>query len=352
MRGIAFFASMLALACGAAAAPPKKKAMPVGEPAMQVYLVRSNHPGCEPQCPQWIAAQGRIMPGTANKFRKVLREVGDRKLPIFIDSIGRLDQRCARHRTPHPLQGPACSSQRHHVLALPTRGSRLPQGQDRRRAARDGAARIFQVRLGVRFHPGGGTRRLVGQGAAVGVHQGIKIQRMYWVRTRRAYDGSIKTKKTLAWEGKGPVDRKTNADTRKYLAEMGISDVLISLIESTPHESIRRLAPWELQATRLATEYLNGEQLITNTPAPPWPSPRTVTPLLVQPSAPIPSPGGSGVNCTSLAGAIRTGRKMDVPSSNVMRNPLLPPGAGREQERKRQVSRLLRHVQGLPGRPV
>lgn len=325
MRGIAFFASMLALACGAAAAPPKKKAMPVGEPAMQVYLVRSNHPGCEPQCPQWIAAQGRIMPGTVNRFRKVLREVGDRKLPIFIDSMGgSINDALAIGRLIRSKDLPV-------AVSGTTFSPCPPEDRACRKAKTDGELRgmaqtqISKCASACVFVLAGGTRRLVGQGAAVGVHQGIKIQRMYWVRAWRAYDGSIKTKKTLAWEGKGPVDRKTNADTRKYLAEMGISDVLISLIESTPHESIRRLAPWELQATRLATEYLNGEQLITNTPAPPWPSPRTITPLLVQPSAPIPSPGGSGVNCIQFGGCNPDGSKMDVPSSSVMRNPLLPP---------------------------
>jgi hypothetical protein len=66
----------------------------------------------------------------------------------------------------------------------------------------------------------------------------------------------------------------------------------MSLIESTPHESMRLLAAWELQATRLATEYLNGEQLITGTPAPPPPGPPEPSATKSAPSAPsAPLPG-------------------------------------------------------------
>ena len=289
MRGIVVFAAALALSWGAAAAPPKKEAAPVGAPAMQVYLVRSAHAGCEPQCPQWIAAQGRIVPGTAKKFEKVLRDFGDRKLPIFIDSmggslvdafaIGRLirakDLAVAVTATTFSPCAPG------ELACRKTKTGGELHGLAQPHMSKCASACVFIL--------AGGTRRLVGQGAAVGVHQGIKIQRMYLVSKQRGNDGSIKTTKTLTWEGKSPVDRKTNADTRKYLAEMGMSDVLMSLIESTPHESIRRLEAWELQATRLATEYLNGEQLITGTPAPPPPGPPKSLPIEPPPIAGLPA---------------------------------------------------------------
>jgi len=312
MRGIVVFAAALAVSCSAAAAPPKKSVAPAGEPAMQVYVVRGAHAGCEPQCPQWIAAQGRIVSGTAEKFRKVLRDLGDRKLPIFIDSlggsivesfaIGRLirakDLAVAVTGTTFTPCAPKELACRKSKAGGELRGLAQPH------MSKCASACVFVL--------AGGTRRLVGKGAAVGVHQGIKIQRMYLVSKQRASDGSIKTTKTLAWEGKGSVDRKTNADTRKYLAEMGISDVLMSLIESTPHESIRRLEAWELQATRLATEYLNGEQLITGTPAPPLP--RSPEPWAIKPPAPNPSyelPGTLHDICVQLGRCNQDGTPKD-----------------------------------------
>src|SRR5262245_27206226 len=182
MRGIIVFAAALAVSCGAAAAPPSKKAAPVGEPAMQVYVVRSAHAGCEPQCPQWISAEGRIVPGTAEKFRKVLRDLGDRKLPIFIDSlggsiveafaIGRLIRTkdltvavTATTFTPCAPKELACRKTK-------AGGELLALAQPY--MSKCGSACVFIL--------AGGTRRLVGKGAYVGVHQGIKIERMYWVR--------------------------------------------------------------------------------------------------------------------------------------------------------------------------
>src|SRR5262245_35993770 len=71
---------------GAAAGPARAHACI--DPAMQVHLVRSAEPGCEPNCPEWIAAQGRIDAGSVARFRRVLSQLGDRKVPVLIDSNG------------------------------------------------------------------------------------------------------------------------------------------------------------------------------------------------------------------------------------------------------------------------
>src|SRR5262245_7773971 len=63
----------------AAARPAKLR--PVVEPSMQIHLVRSAEPGCEPQCPEWIAAQGKIDGNSVAQFKQVLRQIGDRKVP-------------------------------------------------------------------------------------------------------------------------------------------------------------------------------------------------------------------------------------------------------------------------------
>jgi hypothetical protein len=327
MRGIAIvagtlFAAMLALSWGAAAAQPRTKPAPVGGRPMEVHVVRGAQPGCEPECPQWIAAQGRIVQGTARKFQKVVRALGDRKLPVFIDSfggsiidayaIGRLIR--AKGLTVAVTATTFSPCAPGELACRKTKSGGELRGLAQPYMSKCASACVFILAAG--------TRRLVGEGTAVGVHQGIRIQRMYLVRKQRAFDGTIKVSKTLAWEGKSPVDRKTTADMRKYLAEMGMSDVLMSLIESTPHESIRRLAAWELQVTRLATEYLNGEQLLAGTPAPPFPS--APSPPLVP--TPAPAPGAPGLQhaCVHGGGCNPDGSKLDLKSTDVMTNPLLP----------------------------
>ena len=51
-------------------------------------IVRLAEPGCEPNCIEWIAAQGRIDTTTPAEFKRVLGKLGRRKLPILIDSTG------------------------------------------------------------------------------------------------------------------------------------------------------------------------------------------------------------------------------------------------------------------------
>jgi hypothetical protein len=74
-----------------AKAPSKAPAQPspsVNELPMQVFVVRSAEPGCEPNCAEWIAAQGQIESSTPRKFKKVFAQIGKRRLPVLIHSIG------------------------------------------------------------------------------------------------------------------------------------------------------------------------------------------------------------------------------------------------------------------------
>jgi hypothetical protein len=327
MRGITVFAIMLALSPGAYAASEKKKATPAREPTMAFQVVRSAHPGCEPECPQWISAQGRIVVGSAAKFRKIVREVGDRKLPIFIDSLGgSLIDGLAMGRLIRSKDLPV-------VVTATTFSPCTPKDTACRKAKTGGELRgLAQPQMSkcvsaCVFVLAGGTRRLVGHGAIVAVHQGVKIQRTYLVTNRRADDGSIKTQKTLTWEGKSALDRRTDEDVRRHLDEMGIHYTLMSMIDATPHESIRVLAPWELKETRIATEYINGEQLITNAPAPSWPT----RPVFVMPPSPIQSKAPAAGESSPQLACIQAGQctadgmpKAGMPSSNVMTNPLAP----------------------------
>jgi hypothetical protein len=73
----AFTVLATALIADPASAASKDKASrpktPPPEPAMKVYVVTSAQDGCEPDCPQWIAAQGQIVDGSLARFKKALR---------------------------------------------------------------------------------------------------------------------------------------------------------------------------------------------------------------------------------------------------------------------------------------
>jgi hypothetical protein len=55
---------------------------------MRVFVVRNSMPSCEPNCPEWIGAEGEITAATPKLFRKVLKQIGTSKLPVVIRSPG------------------------------------------------------------------------------------------------------------------------------------------------------------------------------------------------------------------------------------------------------------------------
>ncbi|MES0100333.1 hypothetical protein [Mesorhizobium sp. M0019] len=70
-------------------APSGLETQPAKELAdMRFVLVRGSNPLCNPNCPEWISAEGAITADTPEKLRQLLDSVGDRRLPIVINSPG------------------------------------------------------------------------------------------------------------------------------------------------------------------------------------------------------------------------------------------------------------------------
>ncbi|WP_246739003.1 hypothetical protein [Bradyrhizobium aeschynomenes] len=51
-------------------------------------LVKGAPDSCGPGCDSWIAAEGKIDGGAAARLRKFIKQIGDRKLPIYFNSPG------------------------------------------------------------------------------------------------------------------------------------------------------------------------------------------------------------------------------------------------------------------------
>src|SRR5262245_51927318 len=90
-RGVRFIA-VLFLLCGQAFAAPAASAPPrapvVSAMPMAFYVVKGAAEACGRGCDSWIAAEGQIDAGAAARFRKFLRQIGDRRLPIYFYSPG------------------------------------------------------------------------------------------------------------------------------------------------------------------------------------------------------------------------------------------------------------------------
>jgi hypothetical protein len=107
-----------------------------------------------------------------------------------------------------------------------------------------------------------GTRRLVGPAAFVGVHR----IRSYYVYTRvlRTYRVTATTRQLVSErrvtekvvETRTP--QKTYDQIRRYFGDMGIGEGIMPLILATPGDRLHWLTRDELQATGLATDWIDG----------------------------------------------------------------------------------------------
>jgi hypothetical protein len=91
-----FLTLLLALSLGTALSEAAKKKKPAPPPVpkelwnapMTVVIVRHDQGSCEPNCPEWISAEGEITAATPAQFRKVFKQMGKKKLPILLQSPG------------------------------------------------------------------------------------------------------------------------------------------------------------------------------------------------------------------------------------------------------------------------
>lgn len=230
---------------------------------MQVHVVRRAQAGCEPQCPEWIAAQGRIDAAALKQFKKVLSQLGQRQLPVLVDSgggsvkdafaIGRLVRAKGLDvvvtRTAYTPCAPTDAACRKSKTGGALRG--MPQ------------ALFAKCASSCAFILAAGTRRLVGPSTFVGVHQisYFRILRTYRVLTRRAWGEPVKTHKTLISEQKIPqktAPQSSYADIKDYFAEMGIGESIMPLITSTPSDKIHWLTDTERVAFDRPGDRLDG----------------------------------------------------------------------------------------------
>ncbi|RRH88833.1 hypothetical protein EH240_34720 [Mesorhizobium tamadayense] len=72
----------------ASSQPTEAVSAPRQEQEMRFVLVRGSNPLCNPDCPEWISAEGTIVAGTPDRLRELLGTVGGSRLPIVVNSPG------------------------------------------------------------------------------------------------------------------------------------------------------------------------------------------------------------------------------------------------------------------------
>jgi hypothetical protein len=307
----------------AAPKPTPGKATPAtgipkpGEAPMRVVLVRDGTPGCQPTCAEWISAEGYIDKTAVPQFRKVLKELGTKKLPILVDSPGgSVDDALAIGRLIRAKGLDVVVTKTKFKPGVAGNGDVLT-GE---RGASYGAPEAFisKCASSCAFILAAGTRRFVGAHAHVGVHQlrtfqtFARLERKYRIHTRHVWGVPQEIKRELISErtvGHKTVETKTGdriyRSLRDYFTDMGIQPEIMPMITSTPPTGMHWLTTAELKATGMMTDPLNGEQLLNLVAARPAMRPKpptpidlntTANPLLTfgdKPAAALPSPFGT-----------------------------------------------------------
>jgi hypothetical protein len=259
------------------AATTKKKPVekvPVS-PAMIFAIVRSGIVGCEPNCPQWISAEGQIMPGSANQFRKILKQAGNLRLPVVITSQGG-DVEAAlamgqmiRQRKLDVLVGwtlfTGCN---------PTvKTCKLPKEQKGVYAGLVMTSRGYCLSA-CPFIFASGQKRILGSGAILGVHEITTqpiTQRIRYNETYRIVNGKKKvlsrkvvSRKNVVGKATTKLSKSFDKKLKAYLNTMGVSLAMLDLLHLAPPSAIHTLNDNEMKSTNLVTALGNATDLVSN----------------------------------------------------------------------------------------
>jgi hypothetical protein len=259
------------LAQAAKADGASKKVNPLEQP-MLFSIVRSGAGYCEPNCPEWIYGEGQIVAGTPAAFKKILKQAGDRKLPLLIVSPGgNVMAALEMGRLVRKLQIDVEVSATRFIACSPRDDDCKSNGPDKGQY------------LGIAFSAGAfcwsacplilaaGEHRYSSQWAHTGVHQITTVyskQRVYFRERYKIVNGKKKVisrkvvkRKNAGVESSTKLPKATRKALLAYFQDMGIKKALLDAMLSTPPDKIRRLEPAEMLQLGLITELTTSDTL-------------------------------------------------------------------------------------------
>lgn len=248
------------------AAPRPKQFEPYTptDPAMRFAIVRNASPSCEPLCPEWISASGTIMTNSPSKLRKVLKQLGNRKLPIVINSNGGNVDAAMK-------MGRMIRKSRLNVSVGSTSFTRChPDQKGCKSPYRDGAYAGYSYPgfanclSACPFILAAGTKRSVSLWSQVGIHQITTTVTKMMTRyetTYRIVKGKRKTvntrvlnRKTTGSYTTTKLSKSQRREIDGYFIEMGVDNALVDRMLAIYASDIAILSASELEQYRLATE--------------------------------------------------------------------------------------------------
>lgn len=264
-------------------AEAKEEAPDLG-PTMRFAVVRSSAPGCEPNCPEWISAEGTIEAGTPALFRRLLKTLGGRQLPVVVNSpggnvdaaiqLGRMIRKNKLDIAVGTTEFSGCSPEMKNCQdddskAAPYLGIAYDSGA----MCNSACPLMFS----------GGMRRVVGEWAFLGVHQITTTyhrEKLLYRTTYRIVNGKKKVISTKIVSRKNAGSYKTYEMSKAvekrlsgYLREMGVEQGVLDVMKATPATDIRQIEPEDMLEMKLVTsldtlDLLTGKTICQRSPVP------------------------------------------------------------------------------------
>ena len=246
-----------------------------GQP-MRFVLVHGDMGQCRSDntCPDWISAEGQIVADSPRKLRKLLKQLGNRKLPIVVNSPGG-DVKAATE------MAYAIRKQKLSIAVGRTRARSCPYAEPICLAAiaKDGSIKGEPYSAGaVCFSAcplffAGGVQRVYGPFALMGVHQITTTYSEVRVQYRTEYEvvngkRKILSKKEIGRKFVGKydttkLDKAQKARLVGFLGKMGIDKSLVDLMLGTDPNGIHLISQMDALQLKLTTELADALALVS-----------------------------------------------------------------------------------------
>lgn len=277
-------ALIMAMANLALAAGGKKPAASNPDNApMRLVLVRSSERGCEPVCPEWIFARGRITASTPGEFRKIFRKIGKLPLPVVISSPGgEVNSAIAIGRMLRERKAVVIVGYNMFYGCQPDSGTcKLPPERNGRYAGSDILFPGYCYSACGLVLAGGAQRFSLPN--RIGTHQMLQSgvrERVWYRETYRMVKGKKKTisrkitkRERITLKPTTKISKSTRKRLADYLAAMGVSQKYAELFEKAPPSGIYLLNGAEMAETRIVTgdmpaKSIMRKELCNGVPAP------------------------------------------------------------------------------------
>lgn len=242
---------------------------------MEFLLVHGDMPTCRADdgCPDWISAEGQITADSPGKLQKLLKRLGNRKLPIVVNSPGG-DVRAAMN------MADIIRKRKLAIAVGRTRSRDCSYAEPLCAAARakDGSVRGTAFSAGAICFSAcplffaGGVERVSSPFAFLGVHQITTTYSEVRVQYRTEYETINGKRKVLSRQEVGrkfvgkydttKLDKRQRARLVGFLGKMGIDGSLVDLMLGTEPVSIHVISQMDALRLGLTTELAAADQLV------------------------------------------------------------------------------------------